>query len=331
MKKVVIFIITIFVVLIMLILFLPGLNSDYYKNGKLYISNILAANASIKEDNNGEYSDYIEIYNGYNFPVNLLNYHLSDSEYEINKWTFPDITIKPKEYLIVYATGNDTCDIENRICHTNFKLSSKGEIITLSDQTGNIISKVNYPLQYPDTYYSYIKNKYQYVNKDGEIVKFKTVSSKKYKLEITEYMTHNKNSVYDNYGNYYDWIEVHNNSKDNYSLLGLYITDDKTNLKKYALPEKEIKSGEYLILYFSSNKVVDNENIYVNFGLSDKDQNIIISNGNNIIDSVPVVKLEDDISYGKEKDKWYYFTTPTPGRENNTKGFTSFGGDNGNN
>ena len=145
-----------FLIVILLVTFLPNLSNEYVKSGKLYISEIVSSNSSYLDDNNLS-SDYIEIYNGYNYDINLYGYYLSDSEYKTNKWMIPNITIKSHEYLVIYASGLDTC---NKSCHTNFKLSSKGEIVTLTDDSGNIISKVKYPSMDTDTSYSYVKGKY---------------------------------------------------------------------------------------------------------------------------------------------------------------------------
>ena len=330
MKKSLIMISSLFcIVFIIIIVF--NLDSNYKKNGKIYISEIIADNNSTIQDNNGEYSDYIEIYNGNSFPINLKNYYLSNKTYDKNRWNFPDIEIKSKEYLIVYASGLDECDIKNRICHTNFKLSKNGEKIILTDKNNNIINEFIFPKQYTDISYGYKNGKYMY---------FKTPtpgeknSSKEYivenknncNIEITEYMTHNKRSVYDSHGNYYDWIEVYNNSGEDCNLENLYISDNESNLKKYKLPKAIIKAKDYLLIYFNSKKVEYDDSIYVNFGLSDNDDYIIISKDAKEIDRVEIVKLKTDISYGKVDDKWYYFTSPTPGRDNTTAYFDKIGG-----
>ena len=325
MKKGIIAIIIMFLIITLLITILPNINPNYIKNGKLYISKILAMNETTLKDNNGEYSDYIELYNGYSFSINLEGYHLSDSEYDTDKWTFPNITIEPKEKLIIYATGNNNCDIAKKICHTNFKLSSKGEVITLSDSHGNIINKFSYPMQYKDIAYGYKNKKYTYLNAN----EIKKINNKKYKLEITEYMTHNKRSFYDSYGNYFDWVEIHNSSNEDYLLEGIYITDNQSNLEKYLIPKVTIKAYEYIIIYFAGKDTNYKEGIYANFALSDDDKSIIISNGAGIIDKVDIVSLPDNISYGKTKEGWQYFITATPGSENNTAGFTKFGGNDG--
>ena len=333
MKKTLIIVISSIIFILILLILFPNLNSIYKKQGKLYISEILASNSSVLEDNEGDFSDYIEIYNGYNTKINLNNYHLSDSEYETGKWAFPNITINPKEYLIIYASGKDTCDIENKICHTNFKLSSKGEVITLTDQIGNIISKFEYPEQFTDISFGYKDGKYIYFETPtpGEENNSEEYSIKKtdnYKLEITEYMTHNKRSNYDKYGNYFDWIEIYNSSNKDYSLENLYISDNSNKLRKYKIKSTTLKSKDYLVIYFSGENKNYEEGLYVPFKLSD-DEEIIISNGIDVIDKVKIIQLSDNISYGKVNGEWKYFAQATPGRANTTASFDKIGGLNG--
>ena len=331
MKNVVI-VISLFVFVSILVIIFPGNSSKYIKSSKLYISEILASN-NYFIDNIGETSDYIEIYNGYNYDVNLDGYYLSDSEFDIKKWEFPNIEIKSKEYLVIYASGIDVCDLENKICHTNFNLSSGGEIVTLTDNNGNIISKVKYPKLDLDKSYSYSKNKYIITNptpyKKNDNKKYSEKDKINYDIKITEYMTHNNRSHYDSFGNYYDWVELYNNG-DDVSLKDMYISDDKNDLLKFKLPDVVIKSNEYKIIYFNKKDIKYDNDIYVNFGLSDNDKNIVISDGEKIIDIVDIVVLKDDMSYGLKDDKWQYFMTATPGSENITSSFESFGGSNGN-
>lgn len=331
MKKYII-LLCLFTLTSLLVIFLPDINNTYIKNSKLYISEVLSSNSEIKDNINGT-SDYIELYNNYNYDINLEGYYLSDSEFNIKKWKFPNIAIKAKEYLIVYTSSLDTCDLNNRICHTNFNLSKNGEIITLSDSNGNIISKVQYPKLNVNTSYSYINKKYRKTDvptpgKENINSTYNENKIEKHNLKITEYMTHNRNSHYDKCGNYYDWIEIYNYSNNNISNTSLYITDDKDNLSKYRLNNITIKSYSYIVVYFTKNKP-NCEGLYVPFALSDNDNNIIISNGTDIIDKVNIVPLKDDISYGINNDKWEYFTTSTPGIDNNTASFAELGGSNG--
>lgn len=323
-------VIILFIVIGFMLIFIPSLDNSFIVSSKLYISEIMVNNTYTIQDDDLEYSDYIEIYNGYKNKINLEGYHLSDSEYETNKWTFPNIVIESGEYLIIYASGKDKCDLENKTCHTNFKLSSKGEVITLSDNSNNIINKFSYEETSNDIAFGYIKGKYYLLNKatPGEKninEKLKYVNLSDNKLYINEYMTHNKGVNYiDN--SYYDWVELYNDSDKKISLSNFYLTDDSKNLNKYKLPDIIVNEKSYKIVYLGDvSKVIDN-NIIADFRLSDDDKYIILSNGKKVIDKVEIVFLDDNISYGKKEDKWYYFTNPTPGTSNDSLSHTTLGG-----
>ena len=317
-NKNVLLVIILFSILIIILLF-TNINSDFIKTDKLYISEIMSKNTYTLIDDDGDYSDYIEIYNGYNHDINLSGYHLSDSEFEPNKWSFPNIEIKSHEYLLIYASGKNKCN--KNICHTNFKLSSSGEIITLTDKNGNIINKFSYPELVNDISYGFIKNKYLIIEpspNDKNNSQFIDAKITNKELYINEYIVNNRNIDYDINGKYYDFVELYNNSDYDINLKNIFLSDNLDNLKKYKLPDIIIKKKGYALIYLSNeSKVIDGE-IYANFKLSSDDKYLIISNGKKIIDKVETVDLIKNISYGRIGEKWYYFTKPTPNEENNT-------------
>lgn len=313
-------IIILFIIASVLVYFFSK-DDSYVKFGNLYINEIVASNNYTYKDNDGEYSDYIELYNGNNYDVNLSGYRLTDSLYEVNKWKFPDITIKANSYLLVFASGKNKC-LESVKCHTNFKLGKDGETISLIDDTGNIISRVTFDTLENDYALSYVKGKYLVTvptpGEENSTEEIKKVDTSKIKIIINEYVTHNKGSSYNASGEYSDWVELYNEG-DDISLKGLAISDDKDNLNKFILPDKTIKKGEYVVINLNGGKDVPGE-ISANFKLSEKDEKIILSTNGKIIDEVKIVALGKNMSYGKSGDKWLYFYTPTKGSENNTYG-----------
>jgi len=203
-------IILLFVISILLIVLIPGLDGSYIKTSKLYINEVLASNKYTLLDDDFEDSDYIEIYNGYNYDIDLTGYHLSDNEYEPKKWSFPNVVVKSKSYLIIYASGKDRVEIDKNIIHTNFKLSNLGETIVFSDKENNIINKITYSEGEPDISYGYSKGKYflmkptpGYSNVNYEYKRLNVDLTNK--IIINEYMTSNKRYNYNSYGNNYDW------------------------------------------------------------------------------------------------------------------------------
>ena len=309
-----------FIIAIILVLLFNNDNS-YIKTSNLYINEIVASNSYTIKDDDGEYSDYIEIYNNNDYDINLENYRLTDSIYESNKWFFPNITINAHEYMIIYASGKNKCK-EKNMCHTNFKLNSEGETVSLIDNTGNIISKVSFNNLRNDYSLSYVDGKYIVTiptpKEENSKEKIKPVDISNYKIRINEYLSHNKGANYNSTGEYSDWVELYNYG-DDISLKGLSLSDDPNNLNKFMLPDQVIKKNDYLVIYLNDGKDIPNA-ISANFKLSDEDKKLIISANGKIIDEVEVVKLEKNMSYGLKDDKWLYFYTSTPGKENNTEG-----------
>lgn len=64
-------------------------------------------NYSTLADENGEYPDWIELYNTGVDTVNLFNYALSDNPSQPAKWRFPSIKLAPGGFLPVFCSGKD--------------------------------------------------------------------------------------------------------------------------------------------------------------------------------------------------------------------------------
>jgi hypothetical protein len=64
-------------------------------------------NYSTIADENGEYPDWIELYNEGDQTVSLYNYALTDDLDEPAKWVFPNIELMPGEYRVVLCSGKD--------------------------------------------------------------------------------------------------------------------------------------------------------------------------------------------------------------------------------
>tara|TARA_B100000787_G_C16192055_1_gene298149 strand:- start:459 stop:2747 length:2289 start_codon:yes stop_codon:yes gene_type:complete len=104
------------------------------------IAGVIISEASssntIFEDSDGDTPDWFEIYNSGNTSVDLNGWTATDDPSEITQWEFPNIILEPKEYRLVWASNKD------QFMHSNFKLSSKGETISLYDSTGTLIDSL---------------------------------------------------------------------------------------------------------------------------------------------------------------------------------------------
>lgn len=115
-------------------------------NGNVVVNEFMASNTTTASDQNGEYDDWIELYNNSSLPISLNGYYLSDEMGDPYKWQFPDTTIAANAYLIVWA-DNDTTQSG---LHANFKLSAAGEMIVLNDAGKNLLDQISFTAQSSD-------------------------------------------------------------------------------------------------------------------------------------------------------------------------------------
>lgn len=78
-----------------------------FLNGQILINEGSNRNYLGIADENGEYPDWIEIYNAGTDTVNLLNYSITDDDAEPLKWTFPNVSIAPGEFRVIFCSDKD--------------------------------------------------------------------------------------------------------------------------------------------------------------------------------------------------------------------------------
>jgi hypothetical protein len=119
------------------------------------ISEFVAVNTNGLQDEDGEYSDWIEFYNPTASAIDLGGYYLTDKADNLTKWQIPAVSLEPGRAMIVYASEKRRTDPAKNV-HTNFKLSIEGEYLALVDKDGT--TKLQefapaFPKQFADTSY----------------------------------------------------------------------------------------------------------------------------------------------------------------------------------
>lgn len=111
------------------------------------ISEFMAANQTTAADEDGTFSDWIEIHNPDQSPISLVDWCLTDSATSLTKWRFPNVTLSPGEFRIVWASGKNRRNPTSAL-HTNFSLSAGGEFLALVRPDGTTIEQ-QYAPAYP--------------------------------------------------------------------------------------------------------------------------------------------------------------------------------------
>ena len=119
------------------------------------ISEFMAANDTTLRDEDGDYPDWIEIFNPDTADVSLDGWYLTDDADDLTKWRFPAETLEAGTFLVVFASGKDRA-VAGEELHADFRLSADGEYLALVRPDGsNVVSSFapEYPPQLDDVSY----------------------------------------------------------------------------------------------------------------------------------------------------------------------------------
>ena len=105
----------------------------------LLISEFMADNKKTLHDEDGESSDWIELFNAGSTTATLNGYYLTVQS-NVTQWRFPNVSLLPNEYRVVFASGKNRTDPTGRL-HTNFKLDRAGGYLALLDPAGKVVSE----------------------------------------------------------------------------------------------------------------------------------------------------------------------------------------------
>ena len=132
-----------------------------------------------------------------------------------------------------------------------------------------------------------------------------------------------------------DWIEIHNFSSETVNLDGYHLTDDPSNLTKWAFPDDNIEAGEYYVIICNGpHEEAPPGFVYTNFKIRQTGgEEIILSDPDgNWISSFSFAEqgpTQRDQSWGKVSpltSGWVIYDEPTPGEENDGDMYSGYMG-----
>lgn len=138
---------------------------------------------------------------------------------------------------------------------------------------------------------------------------------------INEFVAKNKASLLDEDGQAGDWIELKNIGDSPASLLGWFLSDDETNLRKWAFPDIRVAPGAFVVVFADGQNKghADGSVLHTNFKLNADGEFLALSNGGDVMSRfAPKFAAQyEDISWGTHIEPGYHFLSPpTPGRAN---------------
>ena len=314
--------------------YMPGLDSaasgEAASPSPVRISEVMTSNASAYKNDLGAYDDWVEFVNTGTEDVRLNGYTLRRADDLMALFTFPDVTLAPGEYILVYCDGVDR-NTAGYALHAAFRLSADGVTLQLRDASGALADSVDVPAlsrnhvyqrgedgawENSDYYTPGLANTLEnHLGFDAE-----TVESP---LVVSEIMSANRTYLPDADGACHDYIELHNTSAQTIDLSGYFLTDDEDALDKWAFPEGTvIAGGGYLLVYASGQAQSTAGEIHASFKLSSDGEPVILSDaqGRVATEATPPALLSDQAWSLGEDGEYTAGLAPTPGFPNTAEG-----------
>lgn len=281
--------------------------------GTVRISEVMAAQQLVLPDENGEFSDWVELYNTGSEAVELAGWSLSDDPREPQKWQFPQVCLGPGERMVVFCSGS-------------FSLSSGGESVVLTSTAGNTVDSVTFPES--QTNCSFIFDSGEalltefatpgYANDMAGYEAFCNANVPVGPLAIWEVMTANDKYLPQQLGECYDWVELKNVSGEAVALADYSITDDADTPELYRLPDRTLAPGESIVIILSGDAGLSTSRYdHAGFSLDAAEDGLLLYGpGGSLLDYVYLKDIPVGCSYGRGDSGGFCYMEPTPRQEN---------------
>jgi len=297
---------------------------------ELYINEFMASNDAALPGPQGDYPDWIEIYNAGTEAVMLGGYYMSDDLVDPEAMfmipdTYPDsVTVPAGGHILFYANKGH----ESSVLNLNFKLSGGGEQVGLWNPEQLVLDSLSYGEQFADTsfgrYMDGTDNWYLMTDFTPGTTNTNPNPPAEVELYINEFMASNDFAFPGPQGDYPDWIEIYNPGTEAVMLGGYYMSDDLVDPEAmFMIPDTypdsvTVAAGGYILFY--ANKGHESSVLNLNFKLSGGGEQIgFWTPEQSFIDSLTYIEQFADTSFGRYQDgsdNWYFMPDFSPGVSN---------------
>ena len=323
-----------------------GNESNQVENGQaltvgeyagLVISELMSSNKSAVPDENGEYHDWIELWNSSDHEIRLYEVGLSDRSDSI-RFLFPDVVLPADGRVVVYCSNTNQAKVGQPF-HAKFKLSSVGETVYLFDRNAYLIDAVKLPIMssdeswalqadgtfaatkdfspgFPNTPDGYMSYRSATTVVDGALI-------------INEIMPDPLTGYRDADGDLCDWIELYNTTDRPVSLDNYALSNREDKPLKWRFPQGAVVAPYgYYIVYCSGKDIRDDATAvpHANFKISAEHDTIVLSDSRGrMVDRVTIDNIPEDCSWARNSNGTFSIhNLATPGYSNDQNGANAF-------
>ena len=315
--------------LLVLALALPGTAAAADDTPAVRISEMMYKNHATLQDADGEFSDWFELENTTNRVVRLKGWSVSDGK---TVWDFPaDATIPRGGVRVVFASRKDTT-VSGEL-HTSFALG-EGETLYLIAPGGTIADRAACDPELPADHVLRRENGGEltesvwatpgYPNTAAGYAAF--CESRKTESPLVIYEAAVYNDTFALKGEYYDWVEIKNVSKESVKLSDYCLSDDRREPEKWSLPNRTLAKGQSILIYCTGEENPTTGNgLRANFALNASSETLYLTKKGESA-AADYVWLHD-IPYGYSMGRtdaengFFYLRRQTPNMPNKTDAY----------
>ncbi len=307
------------------------------------INEFLASNAANLADEDGDFSDWIELYNPGDQSVNLLGYGLTDDPAIPFRWVFPDVTIGAGEYRLVWASGKDRRPADG-------ELSSGILREVYRDIAGTSVAALTNHPRFPDhpdsrhvetelfeapswigDHYGQRMHGYILAPATGTY-RFYISSDDNSELYLSSDMDPENAELIASVPEWTEFRQWDKYSSQRSALIPL----EEGQLYYICALMKEGDQGDHLAVGWRlpdssferpipGHHLFSDRELHANFAISASGETLQLTNPEGaMVDQSPSLPLPADISHGRsigDPATWLYYDQPTPGAANDTPGY----------
>ena len=292
--------------------------------GQVSIGELMEKNKTVVADEDGDFSDWIELVNTGSEAVDLTHWRLSDRE-DGRGWYFPAVQLAPGERRLVFASKKNRSGDE---LHTDFGLSG-AETLRLFDAEGAPVDEAACGgcagdvsmARLPDG--SWGRSLYPTPGYDNTPEGYEQWQQTQWPLDalvINEVVTANLDGTYVGASTTSDWIELKNLSDRPISLGGYWLSDQEDHRLLWPLPDETLGAGRTLVIACEDDPAVFlGSTLSTGFALASDSEQLYLSTGDGALaDAVSLRDIPAHGSYGRLDGQpgWFFFANTTPGQDN---------------
>lgn len=305
------------------------------------INEIMAINSTTLADEQGEFDDWVELFNPGATAASLEGVAISDDPTVPQRHVFgAGVMVPAGGYLLLWADGQS----QQGAKHLPFKLSGDGETLVLTGTNGSALDQAEFGVQQADVSMG------RFPNGTGSFIPMTVPTPGQANTNeqrdagasldaavsdasagtdasvppatgvvINEILASNVSGLTDEFGEAEDWIELFNTTDGDLVLASHHLSDTPATPILWTFPEGSVIPAHGFLVIFADNQP-EQGNRHAALKLSATGESVVFSAPDGtILDTYTFGQQSPDVSIGRAPDGTGAFTvlsTPTPGAAN---------------